>query len=296
LLRALGHRVALRADGSGRDDVLVALHARRSAGAVRRFRAAFPERPVIVALTGTDLYHDLGRSRLVTASLAAADRLIVLHPGARAVVPVHLRAKVRTVRQSASVSPRPARRSARHFDVCVLAHLRPVKDPLRAAFAARALPRDSRIRIRHAGRALAPAMAQRARAEEARNPRYRWLGELSHPRARALLASSRALVLSSRLEGGANVIGEAAVAGVPVLVSRIDGSIGLLGRRYRGFFPVGDNAALARLLRRVEIDRRFREHLTRYVRRLAPRFAERHERAAWRAVLAELTRTAPRRS
>ena len=57
------------------------------------------------------------------------------------------------------------------------------------------------------------------------------------------------MVISSLSEGGANVISEAAVAGVPVLASRIDGNVGLLGADYPGYFPVGDTEALARLLR-----------------------------------------------
>ena len=57
------------------------------------------------------------------------------------------------------------------------------------------------------------------------------------------------MVLSSLSEGGANVISEAVAAGVPVLASRIDGSVGLLDD-YPGYFPVRDTAALARLLER----------------------------------------------
>jgi len=117
------------------------------------------------------------------------------------------------------------------------------------------------------------------------NPRYRWLGERSHAATRRLVARSRALVLSSLLEGGANVISEAIVAGVAVLASRIEGSIGLLGDRYPGYFPPGDTARLAAHLERVESDARFSATLGRDVRRLAPRFAPARERAAWAALL-----------
>jgi glycosyltransferase involved in cell wall biosynthesis len=131
-------------------------------------------------------------------------------------------------------------------------------------------------------------MARRARAEMARNPRYRWLGELSHARALARLARSRLLVLSSRLEGGANVIGEAAVRGVPILASRIDGSVGLLGADYPGFFPVGDTAALAALLGRAEADATFYARLRRTVAGSAWLFGPQRERRAWRQLLREL--------
>ncbi len=291
ILRSLGHRVVLAADTGGPADVLVALHARRSAAAVQRFHARYPSRPLIVALTGTDLYHDLGRSRTAARSLVLADRLIVLQPAARAALPAAQRAKVRVIYQSATPPARrkhPSQRAQRAFDVCVLSHLRPVKDPLRAALAARQLPPNSRIRVLHAGRALVAGLARRARAETARNPRYHWLGERSHAAARALLARSRLLVLSSRLEGGANVIGEAAVCGVPVLASRIPGSIGLLGADYPGYFAPGDTRALAALLRRAEVDRTFYARLVRRISRLAPRFRPREERRAWQRLLAEL--------
>src|SRR5574337_1070257 len=144
-----------------------------------------------------------------------------------AAVPLQSAAFARATRSAPSLSPLRARtciticapvrrRAARprdHLRLCVLAHLRPVKDPLLAARAARNLPADSRIRIVHAGRALEPAMAAHALAAQRRNARYRWLGARSHAQAMALLARSDALILSSRLEGGANVIGEAATLG-----------------------------------------------------------------------------------
>ena len=282
ILRSLGHRVDVAQTASGVADILVALHARRSADAVQEFRARYPCRPLIVALTGTDLYHDLGRSRRVTRSLTLADRLIVLQPAARTALPAAARSKARVIYQSATPPKRRRRPLRQTFDVCILSHLRPVKDPLRAALAARCLPPHSRIRVLHAGRALTPAMAARARAEAARNPRYRWLGERSHAEALALLARSRLLVLPSQLEGGANVVGEAAVCGVPVLASRVDGSVGLLGSTYQGYFPYGDTRALAALLYRAAADPRFLFRLTRRIKALAPHFRPARERAAWK--------------
>jgi glycosyltransferase involved in cell wall biosynthesis len=62
----------------------------------------------------------------------------------------------------------------------------------------------------------------------AANPRYRWLGELPRWQALRVLARSHVLVLSSLTEGGANVISEALALGVPIVASRIAGSMGLL--------------------------------------------------------------------
>jgi glycosyltransferase involved in cell wall biosynthesis len=96
-------------------------------------------------------------------------------------------------------------------------------------------------------------------------------------------------VLSSLSEGGANVISEAVAAGLPVLASRIDGSVGLLGRDYPGYVPVGDTAALARLLRRLETNPDFLARLQRAIERRALLFRPAREKAAWQALIREIT-------
>jgi glycosyltransferase involved in cell wall biosynthesis len=174
------------------------------------------------------------------------------------------------------------------FEVCVVGHLRPVKDPFRAARAARRLPADSRLTVVHVGAATTGAMRRQALAEEARNPRWRWLGELPGDATLVRIASSRLLVLTSKMEGGANVVSEAIVLGVPVLSSRISGSVGLLGDDYPGYFEVGDTAGLAALLHRAEADRAFLRELRGRVRTLAPLHRPARERDAWRKILREL--------
>lgn len=192
ILRGLGHRVRILGAWRGEDvDLLVALHARRSAASVRAFRARHPERRVVVALTGTDLYHDLATSRAARRSLELADRLILLQEAGRRALPAAQRRKARVIHQSVVTPRAPAgARSRRSFDVCVLAHLRAVKDPLRAAVAVRDLPMGSRIRVVHLGSALDPGLALRASREMERNPRYRWLGERSRRSALRRLARS----------------------------------------------------------------------------------------------------------
>jgi glycosyltransferase involved in cell wall biosynthesis len=170
----------------------------------------------------------------------------------------------------------------------VLGHLRPVKDPFRTALASRLLPDSSRLRVLHVGAALSPDMAKKARAEIAVNARYRWLGDVPRWKALRILARSRLLVLTSQMEGGANVISEAIAAGVPVLASHIAGSIGLLGDDYPGYFPVGDTQALANLLHRAETDAGFYKHLKAWCRRLRPLVRPARERQSWRRLLREL--------
>ena len=267
--------------------MLVALHARRSAPAALRFAEEHPDRPLLVALTGTDLYRDIRTDVDAQRVLEVATRLVALQPLAARELASHLRRKVRVILQSAT---RSGQARGLSYNVCVVGHLREVKDPFRAALASRDLPPSSRLRILQAGTAMEKGMAAYARTEERNNPRYRWLGSLPQAKARRLIASSRLLVLSSHLEGWANTISEALADRVPILASRIPGSIGLLGVRYPGYFPVGDTAALTRLLYRAETDPRFYAKLKLWCGRLAPRFHPSRERAAWRKLLREIMR------
>ncbi len=291
ILRGLGHRVRITQRYNGeRSDLLIALHARRSADSVLGFRKRHPDKRIVVALTGTDIYRDAPRSRGARRAMELADRLVALQPRALTKIPRQLRRKGRVIYQSAKKSGGHIRRTRGYFDVAAVGHLRKVKDPFRAALASRWLPRASRIRVLQAGTALEPKMSERARAEDRRNPRYRWLGELSPGSARRLLARSRLLALSSLMEGGANVISEAVVDGVPVLASRIPGTVGLLGAGYPGYFPVRHTAALARLLRRAETDAKFYARLKKHCARRARQFDPARERAAWKKLLGELQR------
>ena len=271
---------------------MIAIHAWRSADSIRNFRELYPDRPLIVALSGTDVYDYIDRDPAPTLrSLACADRLVALQELVRRRVPAQFRAKVRVVHQSAA--PPPHLRRSASFDVAVIGHLREVKDPFRAAKAARRLPASSRIRIVHLGAAETPQWAATAKAEMAANPRYVWRGDRPRAEVRRLFARARAMVLSSLSEGGANVISEAVTAGVPVLATRIDGSVGLLGRDYPGYFPVGDTEALARLLNRIETDAAFLERLQRAIARRAHLFRPALEKAAWKKLIDEVMAKSP---
>ena len=255
ILRDLGHRVALSQSYDGEDfDLLVAIHALRSADAVAAFRARWPKRPIVVLLAGTDVYGPLYEEG-GGAVLDAADRVVTLQRLAVDELRPGHKGKARTIVQSAKPTPGPGPASkARRFDVSVVGHLRPVKDPLLPARAARRLPPESRIRVLQLGDPMSPAMARQAAALAARHPRYTWLRDLPAWRARRLLKRSQLMVISSISEGGANVVSEAVVDGVPVLASRMPGNVGLLGDDYPGYFPVGSSSELRRLLLRCERD------------------------------------------
>jgi putative glycosyltransferase (TIGR04348 family) len=275
------------------------MHARRSYPSIINFRRQNPGAQIIVALTGTDLYRDLRRNHQAQKSLEIANRIVVLQPKAIEELRPAWRAKARVIYQSVEALPRPTTktkankfyfndRSNGSFDVCVIGHLRAVKDPFRAALAARLLPCSSRIRILQMGSAMTDAMAARARKETRANPRYEWLGELPQSHVRRILAKSRLSVVPSRIEGGANVVSEAITASVPILASRIDGNVGILGADYPGLFEVGDTQQLARLMARAETDRKYLAELRDRCKKLAPLFDPTREDQAWTDLISEL--------
>jgi putative glycosyltransferase (TIGR04348 family) len=287
-LRALGHHVTLAETWDGRPcDVLVALHATRSHPTVLRYREQRPAAPLVVGLAGTDLYQDLPASAEARRSLELATRVTVLQPlGLQRLAP-EVRAKARVILQSARRAP-AAPPPAGVLQACLLAHLRAVKGPFLAAEAVRRLRPGSRWRVVHLGAALDADAAERARGEMALSPRYDWRGDLPRHQALGVLAGSAILLVTSLLEGGSNAVSEAIAAGIPVLSTRVDGSMGVLGSDYPGLFPVGDAGALAALLARVEDDPAFLQALRARVEALRPLVEPAREREAWRALLAEL--------
>lgn len=295
MLRQLGHTAVVLPDyTSQRCDLLVTLHAVKTAAAVRRFRERNPGRPVVVAVTGTDVFADPPTVAVAHATLRAADRVLCLQAHTPTVLPAELVPRCRVIFQSADPVPNPMPPRTDVFEVCVLGHLRPVKGPFLAAEAARRLPADSRIRIVHIGGALSPDMADRARAEEAENPRYRWLGELPRPRAMRRLAGCRLLAMTSRSEGGPSAASEALANRVPVVSTRTSGVVGLLGDDYPGLVDVNDAGGLSALFRRCETEPAFLRELGRWCGRKRPLVAPAREAAAWGRLLGELGRSAGR--
>jgi putative glycosyltransferase (TIGR04348 family) len=277
-----GHRVHVVQQWDGEPcDVLIALHARRSADSIAAYRKECPQGALAVVLTGTDLYRDLPASREAQRSLALADRLVVLQELGVQSVPAQYRSKTTVIFQSARKLKRGARRR-RTFDVAVVGHLREEKDPRLAMHAALCLPADSPVRMLHAGAAIDSRYAAAARRTEERTPRYQWLGELPRARARQLMRHAALLFHPSRIEGGAQVVLEAIRSGTPVIVSDADGNLGMVGRGYPGVFPVGAVRAATKLIERASTDRAFLRRLASACRARAWLFDPKVERAAVR--------------
>lgn len=229
-------------------DLLVALHARRSAASIAAWAAARPGQPLVVVLTGTDLYRDIATDTQAQRSLDLATRLVVLQSQAPADVPVPWRDKCRVVFQSSTrraVLPK----TGAHLRAVMVGHLRDEKWPQTLFDAAHRLRPDEGILIDHIGLALDPALGRQAEATAVACPHYRWLGGLPHARARDRIQRAHVLVHTSRMEGGAHVIMEAALSGTPVLASRVPGNVGMLGEDYAGYFAAGDADDLVAHLR-----------------------------------------------
>ena len=250
---------------------MVALHARRSAPSIHAWAAAYPDKPLIVVLTGTDLYRDIHLDADARQSLALATHLVVLQEAGLAALPEVWRSKAQVIYQSAPplVS---AVKSTQTFCAVMVGHLRAEKDPLTFMRAAgRALA--PHIRFDQIGDALEPGMAQAAHATAAHKPAYRWLGGLPRAATRQRIKRAHLLVSCSLMEGGAHVILEAVQSGTPVLASHIDGNVGMLGADYAGYFEVGHDAQLAALVQRCATEPAFLERLHGQCAQRAPLFA-----------------------
>ena len=255
-LEELGYSVEVTESWS-QDDTgfLIALHAYRSHQSIVAFKKKYPKRPIVLVLTGTDLYRDIENHSEVIQSMEMADQLIILQSCAVDLIPADLRYKVQVIYQSVEVEFDIGNEDSAtkdDFVVSIIGHLREEKDPFRVVRSLPLLPADSKIMVKHLGQAMNSQMKDQATHFNATIDRYHWLGEVSHADALRILSQSRLMVISSRMEGGAHVVSEAIALGIPVIASDIPGNRGLLGEDYPGYYPVADENALATLLYRAE--------------------------------------------
>jgi putative glycosyltransferase (TIGR04348 family) len=282
------YRVRLAADWQGGDEsLLIALHARRSAASVVRWKAQRPRAPLVLVMTGTDLYRDIQSDPSAQASLRSADRLVVLNEMGASALPPEVQHKVHVVLQSCAAR-QALPKTEHHLRALMVGHLRDEKSPRTYFQAARFLNHRSDILLDHAGAALDPALGEEARALMATSPQYRWLGAVTHAQARQRIQAAHVLVHPSKMEGGAHVVMEAVRSGTPVLASRIDGNMGLLGAGYDGYFPPGDAAALASHLQRLRDTPAMLEHLAQQCAVRSARFDPTEESKALHALLRDL--------
>ncbi len=291
IFRELGHQISERSEALGpTPDIMVAVHAWRSHEEIKVFSEQNPNRPLIVLLAGTDIYSFQASHPSETHdSMERATALVCLHDLVDKSIPHRFRKKLHVIRQSAKPFLSPRAPAKRRFEVCVVGHLRDEKDSLRAATAARRIPKDSRLHIVHLGKSHNPEWKIKALQEADENPRFEWRGEVPNWAVRRQYQRSHAMVISSKMEGGANVVSEAIACGLPILASNIDGNIGLLGPNYDGYFKLGDENDLAELLWRAESDAKFLAQLTLQIKEKQNLFKPEAEKASWDKLLKTLS-------
>ncbi|MEE9311359.1 MAG: selenoneine biosynthesis selenosugar synthase SenB [Planctomycetota bacterium] len=281
--RELGHEVV--EDDS---DVLIALHARHSHDAIVEFKKNYPDKAVILALTGTDLYHDIYVLENAQQSLQLADWLVVLQDQGLEEVGSELAKKTRVIFQSCPPpKSKPLPRDG-CFEVALIGHLRKVKDPFLTADALKFLPAYSNIHVTHVGEALDEEMAWRAEDETIKNPRYSWLGGVTLEESIEVINRANLLVLTSHMEGGANAATEALACGTPFISTEIKGLQGLMGKEFPGFFPLRDANALAELLEKCANNTEFYDELKNFCAKRAYIADPELEKQSWKKLLAEV--------
>ncbi len=229
-------------------DVAIALHARRSAASIGRLKSMRPDVPLVLVLSGTDLYRDLPGSAEARRSLELADRIVALQDDAIGHVPREHRGKCEVIYQS---SPRlaPARKPPGRLDCVAVGHLRDEKDP-QTLWNALCAPGPAAPHPRAPHRSAAgsgprqegprphgerPALSLERRPP----PRPRARGHPQGARPRAPVAHGRRGQRHRR--GGHRPEPASSRAGCR-------GTSACWGRSYPGYFEAGDAAGLARVL------------------------------------------------
>ena len=293
-LKKLGHqvRVSNHWTGKGKDtDLLIALHAYRSHASIVQFREKFPIRPIVLILTGTDLYRDMASHPEVIKSMEISDAIVILQSAALAMIPKHLQTKTHVIYQSTQSVKRKALLK-KSFLISVIGHLRPEKDPFCTTKSLKHLGPESKIKVIHMGKAMSPEMKSQAKAYNKELKNYQWLDELSHAETLQQLSRSHLMVISSLMEGGAHVVTEAIAIGVPVIASDIPGNRGLLGDDYPGYYPVGDAKALALALQKAEFEPLFYKSLEAHIKKRAHYVQASLEKRSIKSLTERLLKTA----
>jgi putative glycosyltransferase (TIGR04348 family) len=274
-------------DAAQSDDILLALHARRSASSITAWHAQHGSQGLVLALTGTDLYRDIHTDPEAQRSLELASRLIVLQSLGINELPGKYHAKTHVALQS-TTERKTLHKTAKHLRAVMVGHLRDEKSPQTLFAAALLLRAREDIFIEHIGAGLDEALTQDAIKTAAACAQYTWAGALKHPQTRSKMQRAHVLVHASKMEGGAHVVMEAVCSGTPVVASHIPGNVGMLGADYAGYFPVGNAQALADMLQRCKDEPLFLDHLKAQCALRAPLFAAQAEQNALLQALAGL--------
>lgn len=286
ILEESGHVVEVIESGDSIADdsgALIALHARKSHVSVVAMKRQSSESKVILYLTGTDLYEDIPNGcPQAIESLELADTIVVSQEASFQSVPEAYQGKTRVVYNSIILPHlEPV---DREVDLFVIAsHLRSVKQPFFVVEALKLLEEDVRVKLM--GAEIDIGNAELATKLSSDDSRFEWLGEQTYEQTLTWMRRSMATINTSLSEGGANSVGESIALGRPVLASRIEGNIGMLGAEYDGYFDSDSPAALAELMKRICNDDSYLKHLEQQVLKQSAKYSRVNEAKGWLALL-----------
>jgi len=289
LLQSGGLNAAIheRGDISMTAKCLIALNARKSAGEIFDFRRRLPESSIVALLTGTDVNHSemeqFGSDTL--KALELSDRIVSLHEGFSHRLPDDLLIKTKVIYPSVQLAEDINHRPSEPWKVIIAGNFREEKNPDLMMQAVSKLTNSPLHLHAYGGGGDYQAKLERTAKKYAQ---FHFHGVQEHDALLADMQSARVLLNTSTEEGGANAICEAVSLGLPVIASKIDGNVGMLGADYAGFFTSGDVDSLIDILVRVAEDINFYQTLKRQVTERAPFFSYQREMEEWTALVRQM--------
>jgi glycosyltransferase involved in cell wall biosynthesis len=286
LLTQAGHAAqAINTDMPPPADAMISLHATKTLAASKRFKVHSPNAKLIIYLTGTDLYREqTNNNPEFQEALILADVLVVGQRASLASIPADFQDKSHFVPASVllpslkKVSPPPSP------SLALIGHLRPVKNPFLMNIALVELV-ELKLDAFTLGAALEPSMLADAEAWQLADSRFHWLDDVPYTEALSWIEQVDFTLNTSHSEGGSNSVAESIVLGTPVLASKIEGNVGMLGDDYLGYFEPNNASSLARLIQRSITDHSFHKKLLQQIAELQENFLPEKEVAGWLKLL-----------
>ena len=264
---------------------MIALHATKTLAASKRFKVHSPKGKLIIYLTGTDLYKEQANNNPeFHEALVLADILVVGQRASLASIPAEFLEKSHFVPASVllpplkNVSPPPSP------SLALTGHLRPVKNPFLMNLALKELT-ELKLDAFTLGAALDPNMLNDVEEWQQADSRFHWLDDVPYTEALSWIEQVDFTLNTSHNEGGSNAVAESIVLGTPVLASKIEGNVGMLGDDYLGYFEPNSASSLARLIRRATTDRSFHQKLLQQITSIQENFLPEKETAGWLKLL-----------
>ena len=289
LLAEGGLSVAIheRGDSPIEAKCLIALNARKSAAEIFAFQERQSASVVVALLTGTDVNHPEMEDPCsdTIKALHQSDVIVSLHGGFSHRIPDELLGKTTVIYPSVRIPD-----TVRHFptserEVVIAGNFRDEKNPNLLIQAVGELVGES-ITFHAYGDGGSYQELLEKTADDYDD--FKLHGVQDHEVLLTKMQSASVLLNTSIEEGGANAICEAVAIGLPVVASKIDGNIGMLGQDYAGFFTSGDVGELAKLLRRIFAEKELYELLKQQVSKRAELFSYEREAAEWVALVQKI--------